>query len=279
MRVDNPLTREFLLTYPTEAARVLEKVSAGDVAAFFNELPAVVSAQVVAVMLPDTAAACLSIMMPTAAARLMMELPLSSTGRIYRLLIPERQKELSGYVPDKLQHRIRRHLEYPHTSVGALLDPQIDILPESITVADAMRRIEHFDHAVAAEIYIINGLHQLVGVIDLGQLLIADPHARLRDIMNHKTQEISINAMTETLLSHPAWASSRRLPVIERDNTLAGALDFARLQESIAVGDTIATRDPLDNLLSLAGLYWLTVAQLLNSMLGKVDLRKRGGQE
>ena len=38
MKVNNPLSRDFLLGYPAEAARVLEVISADHVAALFNEL-------------------------------------------------------------------------------------------------------------------------------------------------------------------------------------------------------------------------------------------------
>jgi hypothetical protein len=97
--------------------------------------------------------------------------------------------------------------------------------------------------------------------------------------MNRKTQPISIHATVETLLTHPAWLMRRRLPVVERDNTLSGALDYTSLQDAVGEAGGMASRDPLENLLSLAGLYWLTVAQLLNSMLGIAGSRKGDGHE
>ena len=266
MKVDNPLTREFLLYYPLEAARVLEQVSIKHVVAFFNELPPEKVTPVMNHMLPEMAAACLEEMTTSSAAKLVTELPVSSAARIYRLLSSTKQKELSGFLADKTRGQIRRHLEYPPESAGNLLDPEVIRLPENVTVAEAMRRIKHLDHAISCEIYIIDDAHHLTGIIDLGKLLTSNHDARLRDIMSRKTQPLSTHASAKTLLAHPGWSSRRRLPVVERDNTLAGVLDYSRLREAVGETEMTVTRDPLENLLSLAGLYWLSVAQLLSSL-------------
>lgn len=276
MKVDNPLSREFLLGYPTEAARVLEHVSGEHVAALFNELPPQTGAPVVASMLPEMAAACLGLMEALPAAKLLTELPVASAARIYRLLAPAKQDELSGHFSEKTRNRLRRYLKYPPASAGALMDPAISMLPDNVTVAEAIRRIERFGHPVSCEIYIIDDAHHLVGMIELGRLMTSSHHARLRDIMSRKTQPVSMHATAETLLSHPGWATRRRLPVVERDNTLAGVLDYTFLQEAIGNTGIVRPRDPLENLLSLAGLYWLSVAQLLDSML---SIARPGGGE
>ena len=99
-------------------------------------------------------------------------------------------------------------------------------------------------------------------MIVLGKLLTSSHHAKMRDIMNRKSQSVFTQASAETLLSHPGWKTRRRLPVVERDNTLVGALDYMHLCDSVDEMETTSSRDPLENMLSLAGLYWLSLAQL-----------------
>jgi len=267
VKVDNPLSRKFLMRYPVEAARALEQVSAEDVALLFSELPPQMGAPVMASMLPGKAAACLETMPAVSAAKLVTELPVSSAARIYRLVEAEKKNEVSGLLSDKTLNRLHRYAGYSPISVGALLDPVIDILPDSLTVAEAIRRIERLDHAASCDIYIVNDPHHLVGMINLGRLLISNPHARLRDVMSRKTLAISAHATADTLLAHPGWATRRRLPVVERDNTLIGVLDYGYLRDTVGETETDSSRDPLENLLSLASLYWLSVAQLLDSVL------------
>lgn len=267
MKVDNPLSREFLLHYPAEAARVMEQVSAEHVAALLTELPVQTAVPVMASMLAEKAAACQLVMPMMSAAKLLSELPVSSAVRIYRLFPPVKQVELSAHLSDKIRRKIQRYLTYPAASAGALLESEIDILPEAMTVAEAIRYLENLGHSISCDIYIIDNAYHLVGLIDLGRLITSSHHARLRDIMSRKTQPIVAHATAASLLSHPGWMTRRRLPVVERDNTLLGALDYSTLQDSLSEMDTVISRDPLENLLSLAGLYWLSLAQLLDSIL------------
>ncbi|WP_172597662.1 magnesium transporter [Sulfuriflexus mobilis] len=255
------------MRYPVEAARILEQVSVEDVAALFSELPTQTGAPVMASMLPEKAAACLQTMMASSAAKLVSELHVSSATRIYRLLAPATQDAVSVHLADKTLRRVHHHMGYPPMSAGALLDPRIDMLPGNVTVAEAIRRIERLDRAASCEVYVIDDAHHLIGMLDLGKLLISDHHSKLKDIMSHKTQPLSAHASAETLLSHPGWATHRRLPVVERDNTLVGVLHYSYLQDSVLETGSFSSRDPLENLLSLASLYWLSVAQLLDSLL------------
>lgn len=278
MKIDNPLSHEFLVNYPTEAARVLEEISAQHVAALFTELPPQTATHVMTAMLPEMAAACLAVMTAGSAAKLVNELPAFSAARIYNLLAPAKQDELFANFSEKTRSRIRRYQMYPADSVGALLDPGINILPQNVTVAEAMRRIERLDHSVGCEIYIVDDAHHLVGLIELGKLMTSRHQARLQDIMSRKTQRIPAHKTAETLLSHPGWKTRRSLPVVERDNTLVGVLDYNYLQESVGEVEASGARDPLEDLLSLAGLYWLSLAQLLDSVLNTASPDKGEGQ-
>jgi Mg/Co/Ni transporter MgtE len=264
MNADNPLSQEFLLRYPVEAARTLEQVSPQDVAALFNDLPPEVIVPVLTVMLPDVAALCVGKIQPPWAAKLLTEMPVNRAARVYRLLAAGKQNELVGIFPEKTRRRILRFLSYASLSAGDLMDHNVSILPDDLTVADAVRRIERQEHPVGCEIYIVNNSHQLQGATDLGRLLTSDHHIRLRDIMNRTVRPVSAHANAGQLLSHPAWTGQQKLPVVERDNALVGVLEHSRLLE--ATGEqSVTTYDPLENLLSLASLYWLSVTQLLDN--------------
>ncbi len=267
MKVDNSLSREFILNYPSEVARVLERVSIEHVAALFNELPLVQIVPVLIVMLPKNAAACIEVMPLVKVARLISEMPIAAAARLYRFLSRAYQDDLSRSLSEKKRRQLQRYLMYPSSSAGALVDSDIDLLPENMTVSEATRHLKQFDHPVRFGIYIINDNHQLVGIVDPGKLLISDLHARLKDIMMHKVLSISAHVDYESLLQHPGWRSHRRLPVVERDNTLVGTLHYTRLQEAVGNLNAGADINPVNGFLSLAGLYWLSLAQFLDGIL------------
>ena len=267
MRVDNPMTQAFLTTYPVDAARVLEQLSRDYAIALLGELTIDIVAPVIGAMLPEKSAAILSEMEPLLPAKILAELPLPSAARIYRLLDSEKQTALTVSFGDKKRRSLLRYLTYASTSAGAIVDPCVELLPENITVADAIRRVEHNGQVIVCDIYIVNDSFQLTGVIELGQLLVSKHHLRLRDVMSRKTQAISVHANISTLPAHPGWAKKRQLPVVERDKTIVGVLDHRKLQEILKETGTAAIADPLDNLLSMVSLYWISLAQLLDSLL------------
>ena len=55
--------------------------------------------------------------------------------------------------------------------------------------------------------------------------------------------------------------------MVERGNALAGVLDHAIVLKAAGEAGSPAAQDPLENMLSLASLYWLSAAQLLDSLL------------
>lgn len=266
MRADNPLTREYLLNYPVDSARIIEQISAEHVAALFNELPVKTSAKVMAVMLPNKAMLCLRAMPAQNAAKLMTEMPVTYTVRIYRLMPVAVRDEIFTLLSERSRKHIRRYLKYPSTTAGALLDPVVDMLPAEVTVTGAIRAVERFRSAASCDIYIVDEAQHLVGMIEIGKLLKSGHHLMLKDIMFRKTQSISAFAKADSLLKHPGWVTRRRLPVVDRDNTLVGELDYRHLKDSLGVIEETAPQDTVASLLSFAGLYWLTVAQLIDSV-------------
>lgn len=275
MKIENSLSQKYLLDFPVEAARVLEHASNEDVTAFISELNLQTAAPVTAAMLPEKAAACLELTKEILAAKLLGEIPLPSLARIYRQLSAAKQQALSALMPAKTQKLLKQYLSYPAFSAGALLNHKVDILPDTVTVADAIRRIEHLEHSVNCEIYIVNETHQLVGMIELGRLLTAGHHLRLRQVMTSKTQPVSVHASADSLPSHPGWSSRRRLPVVERNNTLVGVLEYRQLQDVMDKAGSFSRPDPVENLLSLTHLYWISLAQLLNSIFTETRADKK----
>lgn len=267
MRADNSLTLEYLSRYPVEAARILEQVSAEHAAALFNELPANSRAAVMAAMLPEKMAACLISMQSSLAAVLLAELPPASAVRVYRNLSVSGRQELTPHLAKDTLKKIKQFVKYPQNSVGALCITGIDMLPQGMNVNDALRRLEQPGRPVSCEIYVIDESHHLEGYIELGKLMASKHHAKLHEIMTRKTLALSAMVTTATVLSHPGWKKRRRLPVVDRENVLVGALDYHDLKEAIGSPAYSASQNPEQGLFSFASLFWLVMAQLMDSVL------------
>lgn len=153
------------------------------------------------------------------------------------------------------------------------MNPNVDMLPDSLTVADAIRRIERYRHSVKCEIVVVDDKHRFVGVVDLSKLLTSKQNTKLSDIMSRTVRPVSAHATAEKLSAHPGWKGRQRLPVVESDNTLVGILDYARVKEIVDKEQGVVL-EPTGNIMSLAGLYWLSMAQLLDSLLNIAAINK-----
>lgn len=266
MNVDNSLSLEFLSLYPVEAARVLEQIKKEDAAVFLTTVPSVNAATVLEAMIPSLAAGCLGSMDAAHASKLLQAIPSSAAAHIFRLINPDKQNELSPQLSKKFKSRIRRILDYASLSAGDLMNPNVDMLPDSLTVADAIRRVERYRQSVKCEIVVVDNNHRYLGVVELSKLLTSKQQTKLGDIMSRSVRSISVNATADKLATHTGWKGRQRLPVVENDNTLVGILDYARVKE-IVDREQGVLREPAENIMSLAGLYWLSMMQLLDSLL------------
>lgn len=274
MKADNPLSQGYMLQYPLDSARTLEQISASHVASLFEALPEESVVPVISAMLPKSAAACVEAMVVPSAARLLDEMPVAAASRLFRQLESASQRELLKYLPEKKHAQLSRYLVYPSSSAGAMVDSDIDTLPENMTVGEAIKYLKKIDHPVRYGIYIVNEQYQLRGIVDPGVLLISDTHEKLKNVMLHKVQSISAHIDYEKLLEHPGWGKHRRLPVLERDNTLLGVLHHSQLQDALAETVIRAEIDSAEGLFYLANFFWIGLNQLLESILF-FDIKKR----
>lgn len=267
MKADNPLTQAFLARHPLQAARALERLTPHDSAALFATLPARSLADTVGAMLPGSAAASLAEMAPAAAAKLLEEIPAPAAARIYRPLAAARQEEISSHLSTKTRRRLLRLLDYAALTAGDLMDSSVYMLTGELTVAETLRRIERLHEGRVQEIFVVDDAHRYLGIVDLGVLLASDHHATLRAIMQSRAPSVSSTGSALQLLDHIGWAERHRLAVVERDGTLVGVLELHQLREATQ-DEARPANDPLETALSLAGLYWLSVSQLLDTFLG-----------
>jgi magnesium transporter len=204
------------------------------------------------------------------AAAMIAAVPAVTAAGTLRLLPRIRRDEISAHLPQKSLNRIQRQLNFPPTSVGAIMNARIDVLPESITVAEAARRVARFTTEDAGVVFVIDDSHRLVGSLDVGKLLKSNQRDRLSSVMNARMQSLSARANIAALHEHPAWSKHRRLPVVDRDRTLLGVLEYSALQNTADLAKTAASPGALENLMALGVFYWIHAAQLLVGMFSVV---------
>lgn len=272
--------RRFARWHPVDAARALEGLPGDEVAALFEEDPAI-GLLTVGEMMPTAAADCLAAMRPAAAAPVLSALRPDMAADLLRRMDPAARATVLGMLEPDQADPLRTLLRFREGTAGALLDPRALAFPETVTVGEASRRLRRSAGDMLYYLYVVDDARRLTGVLDVRELLTARAGAPVSAVMHADVVRLRASADRAAILSHPGWRRFHALPVVDGDGVLLGAIryqTFRRLEEQSATQE--ARRDPFETARALGELYWLGVTGMLEGLAATaahVDAPRQGG--
>jgi magnesium transporter len=143
---------------------------------------------------------------------LLQELPGEVTQRLLNLLSPADLEEA------------RQLLGYPEDSVGRLMTPDYVAVRPEWTVAQALDHIRHrgTDSETINIIYVTDARWKLLDALELGEFILADPDATVRDIMNRSFVALSAFDDREEAVRVMQRYDLFVLPVVDSTGVLVG---------------------------------------------------------
>jgi len=276
MRAGNGLTSAFLEHHPDDAARVLEQLAVAAGADLLQAIPVALAIPILERMLPSYAAVRLTAMEPHDAAQRLERMSAPAGARVLRALDSTQAEALLAQLGKEVRARLTLLLHYPEECAGALMDPAGLLLPDDVTVAEAVRRIEQTHVPVACHVYVVDRRNRLIGVVAAGDLLQQRRSMPLRKALRRSAASVPTHAHVGKLRDHPAWERFRTLPVVDREATVQGVLHYDTVQEAYHdTGRTPGGDGVLHTALTVAGLFWIAALQLLKVGLD-LGLRRPG---
>ncbi len=282
MKATNRLTLSFLREHPLDAAQLLERLPLDMHLSLLSAVSAEDAASLLEHFLPTSAAACIQAMDSEQAASLLTHTTVQTAARALAAIKQAgvAQKILNLMPKNNSQH-IRQSLRHPAATVGTVMERDYFVLPQDITVTEAIKRLERSRNPISGEIYVIDADFKLVGMIELDTLFKAGRPLLVRSIMNRHAPSVSVHARTNRLLSRTDWQQVRSLAVVDTDGAVIGMLHHQTLLkvEGGSVLDN-PSGDAFNSMLSIAGLYWVAIAELVDAvMTGKLRKATRTGKE
>ncbi|HYE23740.1 MAG TPA: magnesium transporter [Clostridia bacterium] len=189
---------------------------------------------------------------------LLAELPGNVTRRLLNLLSPEDRREASTL------------LGYPENSVGRLMTPAyVSVRPEW-TASDALRHIRQFGRKSETidQLYVIRRTGELIGQVDLRGVLLADPSAKIEDLMDEQVLSITADRDREDAVRLVEQYDRNVLAVVSTEGVLLG---IVTVDDILDVAEQEATED----IQKMGGMEALEAPYLDVSFASMV--RKRGG--
>jgi magnesium transporter len=237
-----PLRQRLVDTDPGDIADLLGTVSADNAVVAFRLLPKDLAIDVFDNMdgllqnlmleaFSDQAARnFLEAMPPDDRAELLDEVPAKVARRLLQILSPE-------------QRRVTMQLlGYDEETAGREMTPLFVDLHGDMTVAQALKRVRQLaiNRETVYECYVMDRRRYLIGTVSLKDLVIADPDARVSDIMEPDPPFVFTHTDREEVARELREHSLLAIPVVDAEQRLVGIIthdDVADILEQEATED------------------------------------------
>jgi magnesium transporter len=262
METDWLLSQAFLESHPRDGAVILERLPAEEAAAFLEKTPPELAARVFEPMAPLAATGCLARLSPECAVAILTALPLNAAAGLLRRLDANVRERTLAYAPADLSMSLRRLLQYPERTAGALMEAEALALPGDIRVGEARARLRHAPHSLLSYLYVVDREQRLIGVLTLRELMLAPPKTMLSSAMRSHVLRLLAQADYASILAHPGWRDFHVLPVVDDSGVFVGVIrheKIRRLEDTAGRSGSQA----VSTMLSLGELYWIGLTGML----------------
>lgn len=204
---------EFVEDLAPEEIGTILNLLAGDVAGLvLNQLDPELVGEVLRHMGEEKTSAIIDEMYSDDVADLLAELPDQEKNKILNLM--EREDAVE----------VRELLEYKVDTAGGIMTTEYVAILKNITAGRAIEVLREIapDAETVYYVYVVNDKNQLVGVISLRELIVANPETVIENIMHHKVKSVNVNMDQEEVAAIVTKYDFLAVPVVDDNNCLLG---------------------------------------------------------
>jgi len=228
------LVQQFFESYPKEAAQELEKIAPQEAAKLLAELPA------------GSRVECWEALSANAGAEILLHVPDQALAELARLvniqwmavilsrMSENNREEVLKYLDANDAAELTRILSYPEDTAGHLMDTRVIALRGGQKVSEAVEELRRQAHSLdVTELKIIDEDNKLTSIVDIKDLVLAEPDSILADIAHEVVTAVFPMDPTEEVVNKLDQHKLEELPVIDHDGVLLGVIRHSELIEVV----------------------------------------------
>jgi magnesium transporter len=241
--------------------QVVSRLSIGRVSDLMEELPDHLRDDLAELLKPDQLTEAIEEMASDDAADVLADLP------------EPLARDLIEALPEEDRHEVETLLKYPEDSAGGLMQVELVSVPETATVDQTIEEVRANADEVSTFhfVYVVDDENCLMGVLNLGALLLAPPDRVIGELIKRKVHTVRPEVDQENVAQMFQRYDLVALPVVDERGRLLGRIlhdDAADVLEEEAEEDILhmagaTTQEPelvyTDQIFKIAGvrLPWL----------------------
>jgi magnesium transporter len=216
-------------TYPTEAAPVLERLRAREVAEFLERQGAPLAADVLRRLRPDFASDVIAVLSEPSASTILQELEPSLAASLVARLDDDVRATRLASLDAGLASELQELAAYEPGVAGAMMDPRpVSFRPET-PAREALTRLRAGKDKTATDVFVIDEEGRLTASISVQDLALAESGSRLEDIAMASPPAIQALAPQDEVVALAADRRVTSVPVVDVANQLVGVIRHADL--------------------------------------------------
>ncbi|HLC05732.1 MAG TPA: CBS domain-containing protein [Anaerolineales bacterium] len=196
----------------SEGGQLLASLDVRTVADTLESVEPEFQASLVAAMSDEKVADVLEEMAPDEAADLLAELP------------QDRSRDLLLLMEDSEAADVRRLLAYPEDTAGGIMTTDVISFPPDLTAEAALARLRQMapEADTLHYVYVVDGERRLMGGLSLGDLVLGDPKALLKDLMYMRVVSVTLLDSQDEVAQAISKYNLLAVPVVDDQQKLQG---------------------------------------------------------
>ncbi len=236
-KVSLSVTHRQLVELPSEdLADILEELPGEEQEALFSALDSEKAAETLAEAEPRAQRQIIATLRKERARTIFSEMTILQLAGLFSVLPHDNVSELMGLLPEEQAQRVRAILSEREATAQGMMSSEYLAMSKETSVGEALSTIRQsrMEPGDISCIYITEGDRRLlVGVVDLRELVLAEDHATLGEIMASPVVTAEADDVQDDLAEMFAKYHYRMLPVVDEHDNLLGVIQYNDIMKGV----------------------------------------------
>lgn len=230
IKQDSPLGiflwQEFLKLHPADSAQFLSSLEKDKAQQLFIKLPITLKEPVFSYLSYSMKVFCLSFLDDHERSQLLSSLPLDELTDFFDELSDEELKKYVKLLHKKEREKVLSLMRFDPESAGGIMDTDVITLMQDFTIEKSIQMLQRLQPSIELHqnIYVTDQKNQLVGHINLEDLVLQHPKTRLASILRKNDLVVNVNEDQESIAHSMVHYNLMTVPVVGESNLFLGVI-------------------------------------------------------
>lgn len=212
--------------HPADIAEIVDQLNINDSITILNSLDEEVAADAIEEISPERQVSLFEEMESERAADILDEMSPDDAADLIGDLSDDRAQELLELMDPEEAKDVEKLLKYPEDTAGGIMTTEFVTVPDEFTAQQTLNELRKMAREVESiyYIYVLSKSEELVGVISIRDLLLADPERKITEFMHRDIISVDVMEEEHDVAKKIAKYNLLAVPVVKDENKLKGVV-------------------------------------------------------